>query len=244
MNIILTEQQFSYIIQEEFLVSSLRESLLVESASFNNIIQKIKAYLIVGVASSVIIAAIARLPLNDEQKRYLENVVKQEQANNSSTEEIDPKFNEKVNAVRSYMEYAAKNQNFNPESIQLSPEYLVKICNKENFDLPLLLAQAHMESCFGLTPRARKTNSVFSVGSYDNGKDVHTYNTQNDSVKPYIDLMKNDYLGDKSIEQMLTPGQMVNQSNNRYASNPKYENSIKNIRNRIIKMYPELIYNR
>lgn len=240
MKIILTESQLSYIIEEEILVSLLMESLLTESVSFKNVLDKVKAALVAGVSAAVILAAISRLPINDAEKKTLENVVNQEQVDVQSSEQANTAFAQKVNAVKSYMEYAAKNQNFDPQNIQLDPEYLVRVCDEEGFDLPLLMAQAHLESCFGLTPRARKTNSVFSVGSYDNGKDACTYSTQNDSVKPYIRLMKSDYLNDKDIDQMLSPGNMVNQLNKRYASNPKYENGVKSIRNRILRMFPEL----
>jgi hypothetical protein len=138
------------------------------------------------------------------------------------------------------MEWAAKNVGKDPEKIQLDPLNLVKACNETGFDLPLLLAQAHMESCFGLTPRAQKTNSVFSIGLYDDGSNNSSYATQDDSVIPYINVVKNNFLRDRSVDQMLEPGQFVNKNNQRYASAQNYENNIKSIRNRIIRMYPIL----
>ena len=101
-------------------------------------------------------------------------------------------------------------------------------------------AQAHLESCFGITSRARKTNSVWSVGSYDNGKNVCTYNTQDDSIIPYIKLMQNNYLNGKDVDDILKPGGFVNNKGMRYASDPKYESKVKSIRNRILQKYPEL----
>ena len=109
-----------------------------------------------------------------------------------------------------------------------------------NFDLPLLMAQAHMESCFGLTKRARETNSVFSIGLYDNGKNAATYPTQNASIRPYIKIVQNDYLRDRSIEDMLSPGNFTNKNNHRYASEKNYESNINSVRNRIINMFPIL----
>ena len=253
MEFILTESQVLYL-KEEAMAQVLQESLLMEVTSFKQLVNKVKAALVAGVTASVLLIAINKLQIPQSQKIVLTNMVQQEQLYNNKVQEEpqeEPQaketpiednsdFQEKVDAVQQYMEYAAKNQKFNPEHIQLSPEYIVKICNSENFDLPLLLAQAHLESCFGLTNRARKTNSVFSVGSYDNGKNVCVYPDQNSSVKSYINLMKNDYLKNKSIDQMLKPGQMVNPLNKRYASDKSYEGKLKNVRNRIIRMFPEL----
>ena len=154
----------------------------------------------------------------------------------------DSTFIQRVNAVKKYMKAAAENQGYNPEDIKLSPEAMVLAADENDFDLPFLLAQAHLESCFGLTPRARKTNSVFSVGCYDNGKNVCKYSTQDDSIVPYINLIKNDYLVDgKTIENLLQKGKFVNAINKRYASDPYYEGKVKNIRNRIVSRFPELI---
>lgn len=152
----------------------------------------------------------------------------------------DPHFKEKVEALKAYMETAAKNQNYNPQNIQITPEAMINACNQTKFDLPLLIAQAHLESCFGLTPRARKTNSVFSVGSYDNGKNAAKYATQNDSILPYINLMQNNYLGNRTVDDILKPGGFVNNQNMRYASDASYENKVKSIRNRVVKNYPIL----
>ena len=138
------------------------------------------------------------------------------------------------------METAAKNQGFNPETIKLSPEEMVKACQETGFDLPLLMAQAHLESCFGLTKRAQKTNSVFSVGCWDNGKNRNTYETQDASIRPYIQLLQNNYLHNKGIDDILKPNSFVNHQGNRYASDASYESKLKSIRNKILKNYPVL----
>ena len=53
--------------------------------------------------------------------------------------------------------------------------------------------------------------------------------------------MASHYLIDgKTIYDLMTPGKFVNELGKRYAQDPNYENKIKSIRNRIIKMYPEL----
>lgn len=153
----------------------------------------------------------------------------------------DSLFTIKVNAVKNYMEASAISQAYSPYDIELSPELLVEISTEKNFDLPLLLAQAHLESCFGLSSRAKKTNSVFSVGSYENGTNMCIYENQNDSVLPYIELIQKNYLPGKTVSELLQDGSFVDVNNQRYARDSIYEYKISFLRDRIIKKHPELI---
>ena len=231
-NIIITESQLRLISE------SLNVEMILEEASEDgdrtNILRTVKRLLYAGFATSVILTAVMNLNVSDAIKREAEEIIMSNQP--------DSTFIERVNAVKKYMKAAAENQGYNPEDIKLSPEAMVLAADENDFDLPFLLAQAHLESCFGLTPRARKTNSVFSVGCYDNGKNVCKYSTQDDSIVPYINLIKNDYLVDgKTIENLLQKGKFVNAINKRYASDPYYEGKVKNIRNRIVSRFPELI---
>lgn len=231
-NIIITESQLRLISE------SLNVEMILEEASEDgdrtNILRTVKRLLYAGFATSVILTAVMNLNVSDSIKKEAEEIIMSNQP--------DSTFIQRVNAVKKYMKAAAENQGYNPEDIKLSPEAMVLAADENNFDLPFLLAQAHLESCFGLAPRARKTNSVFSVGCYDNGKNVCKYSTQDDSIVPYINLIKNDYLVDgKTIENLLQKGKFVNAINKRYASDPYYEGKVKNIRNRIVSKFPELI---
>ena len=231
-NIIITESQLRLISE------SLNVEMILEEASEDgdrtNILRTVKRLLYAGFATSVILTAVMNLNVSDAIKKEAEEIIMSNQP--------DSTFIQRVNAVKKYMKAAAENQGYNPEDIKLSPEAMVLAADENDFDLPFLLAQAHLESCFGLTPRARKTNSVFSVGCYDNGKNVCKYSTQDDSIVPYINLIKNDYLVDgKTIENLLQKGKFVNAINKRYASDPYYEGKVKNIRNRIVSRFPELI---
>lgn len=150
----------------------------------------------------------------------------------------------KVDAVRHYMVSTVKTQRKNPNDIKLSPEKIVELAHKEKFDIPLLLAQAHIESCFGMSKRARKTNSVFAIGSYDNGKNKRVYKTQDDCITDYINIINNRYLSqyNGNVELLLRPGNFkTSRGKCRYASNPSYETTVKNIRNKIIAEYPILV---
>ena len=111
-------------------------------------------------------------------------------------------------------------------------EIVVDLCIKHEFDITLLLAQAKVESCYGTKGRALKTKSVFGVGAYDNGVNRYYYKNVNDSIEPYIILVKRDYLCNKTVDELLR--HYVNYDNKRYASNKRYEKIVSKVRNRII----------
>ena len=53
--------------------------------------------------------------------------------------------------------------------IEIAPETLVELSYAYKYDLPMLLAALHLESHFGITPRAKRTGSPCSIGCWDNG---------------------------------------------------------------------------
>lgn len=191
-----------------------------------------------------------------EEKERIETIVNKDKI----TPDDIPDFNTKVEAVDKYMKdamklrYGYKKDNNGKakweneyNKITLSPEYIVLTCAKYRYDLPLLLATANVESVFGTSNRCYKgtngnppTNSVFSVGSVDSGKNWNYYKHADDSVEPYIKLMLNNYLVDKTVQDVLHPGKLVNTAGKRYATDTKYESTLKSHRNRIIRNYPEL----
>lgn len=149
-----------------------------------------------------------------------------------------PNYQEKVDAVYNYMVESIKNRGYDSNKLILSPDYIVKISYKNNYDIPLLLAQAHLETCFGFSNRAKRTNSVFAIGSHDNGYNTKIYKTQNQSIEDYIKIMNSHYLKNKKVKHLLN--NFVNKNNKRYAANKQYENKIKTLRNNIINKYPIL----
>jgi flagellum-specific peptidoglycan hydrolase FlgJ len=255
MKVILTEEQLKEVIREQVVEENFISSLLGQR-SMNGIVKQIVIALLAGTISLASVPLIlGRLEQsnpaieNTDQGGLLAKIkavyekIRNKEAkitDQMKTDATDSNFAEKVKALKSYMEMAAKNQNYDPETIQISPEAMIEACNQTGFDLPLLIAQAHLESCFGLTPRARRTNSVFSVGSYDNGKNAATYATQNDCILPYIRLIQGKYLNDKTVDDILKPGAFVNGLNKRYATDTSYERKVKSIRNKIISKYPIL----
>ena len=225
------------IILSEHQIKVITEQCMIDEIMSNNkegsLSQKVKHLLMIGVAASTIAVAINRAVASQDEKRDAMELIRDSA--------VDSLFNAKVDALKKYMTTAAKNQGYNPEDIKLSPEEIVKASDETGFDLPFLVAAMHQESCFGLSPRSRRTNSVCNVGSYDNGRDVVKYPTQNSSIIPYIHLIQNDYLTDeKTLNDLLQKDKFVNFGGKRYASDKKYESKIKYLINYIKKNYPIL----
>ena len=237
MKIILTEKQITSLLQTEGVARLLQESL-GDSKNLENLKKIVLRLIAAGIAATTIISAINKVNVPPREKEELKQMVLAQQ---DSVEKIDTVFEKKVNACREYMEYALKNQNFTLESTDLKPETLVKASMERDFDLPFLMAVAHQESCFGATSRARRTNSVFSEGAWDDGSNRVKYSDPNESVYGYIDLLNNSYMvNGKTLFDLLKPGSFVNGIGKRYAKDETYEQKISSIRRRILKKYPEL----
>lgn len=147
MKLILTEQQYNEL-KDYYLIESYIGPIN-ESFSLSDLWKKYKYAMMAGISAAAIIASINALNINKNDKEKLLNLV-----NTEMKEDVN--FGKKVEAVKNYMSMAAKNQGFNPEMIKLSPEEMVKACNETGFDLPLLMAQAHLESCFWINQKSTK----------------------------------------------------------------------------------------
>lgn len=109
-------------------------------------------------------------------------------------------------------------------------------CLRYDIDICFVLAQGEKESHFGTQGLARKTNSVFNVFAYDgHGYDEicnkGKYKSPDASVEPYMQLLQNRYLIDKTEYDLLA--EYVDKNGQRYASAPDYEDSLRIIYNRI-----------
>ena len=209
--------------------------MILEDASTNRdrekILSTVKRLLAAGISSAMILSMLNNAHVSSSIKHEVEEIL--------STETVDSTYDKQVDAVGRYMDMITRYRGYNPENIEISPDTIVTAARKYNYDLPLLLAQANLESCFGLSDRAKRTNSVFSVGCQDNGKDICHYATQDDSIEAYIRLILRDYLVDgKTIQDLLK--NFVNKRNERYASDKNYEKNLNIVRNRIIREFPEL----
>ncbi len=239
--VVLTESQILHIVMQEQCENMLLCELN-EARNLQDLKKKIKRAILAGTTAAVILGAVARMDIGDNEKSELKQMVQTEMAKDSTEMQNDSIHQQKVEACRAYMEWAMKNQGYDWSTTKLTPEAIVTACEENDFSIPFTMAIANLESCFGQTPRSKRTNSVFSVGSYDNGKNVCTYSNPDESIVPFINLIKNDYLlgGEKSLGDLLKSGGFVNMNGHRYANNLKYEPQVLNIMNRIIRMYPIL----
>ncbi|PTB92678.1 hypothetical protein C9994_13725, partial [Marivirga lumbricoides] len=94
----------------------------------------------------------------------------------------------------------------------------------------LALIQARLESGLG-TQGASHYNNPFNVGETDKGAKswVKNMTSPEIGIYAYMDLMANDYLSDKTSDQLLEKQgeSFVNEKGSRYASAPRYEMELK-----------------
>ena len=137
-----------------------------------------------------------------------------------------------VKEVKSYIDSIAPTSSLNGYAI-------VEYCEKYDLDIKFVLAQGQIESHFGTTGMAIKTNSVFNVGAYDkltieqiNGK--FKYKHPDYSIEPYMKLLYNDYIRGSKTELDLM-AKYVNMNGKRYSSNTNYERDMLNLYAKIDK---------
>jgi flagellum-specific peptidoglycan hydrolase FlgJ len=123
-------------------------------------------------------------------------------------------------------------------SSKLDGEIVVDKCCEYNVDIAFVLAQGQIESHFGTTGTARKTNSVFNVGAYDGYSAAKQrangfgFSHPNESVEPYLILLTNKYLvNGKTINDLMYV--YVNHLGMRYASDTRYEYMLRSVYNKI-----------
>lgn len=109
----------------------------------------------------------------------------------------------------------------------LSGYAIVEMTEKYDLDIKFVLAQGQLESHFGTTGMAVKTNSVFNVGAYDgmkfesiNGK--FRYKHPDFSIEPYMQLLYKNYITGSKTELDLM-AKYVTKGGRRYSSNSNYE---------------------
>ena len=119
----------------------------------------------------------------------------------------------------------------------LSGYAIVDMAEKYDLDIKFVLAQGQLESHFGTTGMAVKTNSVFNVGAYDgmkfeniNGK--FRYKHPDCSIEPYMQLLYKNYITGSKTELDLM-AKYVTKGGKRFSSNSNYERELMNLYKRI-----------
>ena len=126
-----------------------------------------------------------------------------------------------VNSINNYMKSIAPSTNLNGVSI-------FEACDEYGIDIIFTLTQAQIESSFGTAGVAAKTSSLWNVLASDGRSandmiaDGHGFKHPDQSIKPYLELLKNKYLvkGKTEIDLMQN---YVNGTGHRYASDKSYE---------------------
>lgn len=131
---------------------------------------------------------------------------------------------ELVNAVDAYIQKTASSACLNGIAV-------VDACVDNDIDICFVLAQGENESHFGTAGLARKTNSVWNVFAYDGQgfeqiSSKGKYKSPDDSVLPYIHLLKKRYMYDNKTEYDLLSN-FVDKDGNRYASSKNYEDNLR-----------------
>ncbi len=113
---------------------------------------------------------------------------------------------------------------------KLSSDSILSACRQYDLKISFVLAQAHIESHFGTIGIASRTNSVFNVGTFDNGVILYRYQDPNLSIKPYASLLTRRYLvNGKTEDDLLKIRKFVNDQGKRYASLKVYEYRVKKV---------------
>ena len=140
----------------------------------------------------------------------------------------------KPDAVLSYNEYKSrlvKEVNHYIDSVAptstLTGYAIVDLTEKYDLDIKFVLAQGQLESHFGTTGMAIKTNSVFNVGAYDGMKydlinEKFKYKHPDFSIEPYMQLLYKNYITGSKTELDLM-AKYVTKGGRRYSSNSNYE---------------------
>ena len=136
-----------------------------------------------------------------------------------------------VDVVDSYIKEVA------PSSIMNGIAFVNK-CDEYNMNLFFVIAQAQVESAFATKGLGQKMNSAFNVKAYDGkgSKYMDKYHHPDESIEPYIVLIKNDYMGDSKTEMDLM-NNYVNFEGKRYATNPDYEAMMLSTYKKLIDRY-------
>lgn len=138
-------------------------------------------------------------------------------------------LSELTEEVQSYIDKCAPSSNLHALN-------LIEECEKYQVDVKFVLAQGKKESNFGVNGKAAKTNSVWNVGAFDglSTEQIHQrykYDHPNESIEPYLKLLKSRYLKTKTEQDLLLG--FTDEHGTRYATDSTYESDLRTIYNQI-----------
>ena len=200
--------------------------------------RKVLKYIALGIFFGVISFGVHILDVTKEKHYFKKNYVFEVYRENLELDYYRSK-DALVDVVDSYIKEIA------PSSVMNGIAF-VNTCDEYNMNLFFVIAQAQVESSFATKGLGQKMNSAFNVKAYDGkgSKYMDKYDHPDDSIEPYIILVKKNYMGDSKTEMDLM-NNYVNFEGKRYATNPDYEammlSTYKKLINRYDKVYDEYL---
>ena len=88
------------------------------------------------------------------------------------------------------------------------------------------IAQLMQEGGFVKNSKPHRTNNPFNLGNTDDGSEKK-FNSIEEAINAYYLQLGKTYLMGSNYEKLLQDGGFVNQSGNRYASDPNYERQLR-----------------
>ena len=107
-----------------------------------------------------------------------------------------------------------------------------KVAKEHNFPLGVLLGQAALETGRGTSSQSQSKNNWFGLGAFDaNPNNAFGFKSAEESVKYYINLIKNDPRYKKAWAARGDPVKMIQEIKNAgYATDPNYVQKVTNTR--------------
>lgn len=163
-----------------------------------------------------------KTPPNNKQLDELANLKKEKFVNEIKT-------NAKINLITEVDNFI---DSLAPTN-KLSAENIINICNDYDIELIFVLAQGLLESHYGTRGVASRTNSIFNVGTYDDGQILYRYKHPDDSIEPYAKLLVKRYLVNRTENHLLQDKGYTNVYGQRFASSKRYESSMRALMSKI-----------
>jgi hypothetical protein len=201
-------------------------------------IKKILKYIVLGLFFGLISLGVHLFSTTIETKQYKANYVFTIFRDKLELDYYGAK-DTLVDAIDSYIREIA------PSSVMNGLAFVNK-CDEYNMDLFFVVAQAQVESSFATKGLGQKMNSAFNVKAYDGkgSKYMDKHHHPDESIEPYMVLVKKYYMGDSKTEMDLM-NNYVDLTNKRYASNPDYEtmmlSTYKKLTDRYGRLYDDFL---
>lgn len=205
----------------------------------------LKLLMIFGIMFFITLLSSYNPSSGDMNKSLFIDTLKMENYPDYVKAEIEKKLEEEVDL---YL------KNNHPNS-KITSQNLVKKCLQYDIDIVFVLAQGKIESGLGVAGMASKTNSVWNVGTFDDGTILFRYEEADHSLEPYLKLLREKYLlrisksGDTLAIRtwdLIRTKSFTDYSGYRYATSQTYESKLRSVMQNIdmstkIRFYQDII---